>query len=64
LFCSQYIWDLLENGYPKPTDAEAYNALSQVEKDLLKDNKKKDSKVLFYIFQAVHENIAANSKQA
>jgi hypothetical protein len=70
LFCSQDIWDLVENGYPKPADATTYNALSQAEKDLLKDNKKKDSKALFYIFQGVHERIfpriaaATKSKQA
>jgi len=46
------------------------NALTQVENDFLRDNRKKDSKSLFYIFQVVHDNmfprIAAttNSKQA
>ena len=44
--------------------------MSQAEKDLLKDNKKKDSKALFFILQGVHENIfpriaaATRSKQA
>jgi len=53
LFSSQDIWDLAENGFQEP----AYNALSQQERDVLRDNMKKDSKALFYIFQAVHESI-------
>ena len=57
LFSSQDIWDLVENGFQEPTDAAAYNALSQAERDLLRDNRKKDSKSLFYIFQEVHESI-------
>jgi len=70
LFSSQDIWDLVENGFQEPADAAAYNALSQQEEDVLRDNRKKDSKALFYIFQVVHENIflrvaiATNSKQA
>ena len=57
LFCSQDICDLVENGFQEPTDAKTYNALSQAKKDLLRDNRKKDSKSLFYIFQEVHEII-------
>ena len=70
LFLSQDVWDLVENGFQEPTDAASYNSLFWVERDLLRDNKKKDSKALFYIFQAVHESIfprvalATNSKQA
>ncbi|XP_039007800.1 uncharacterized protein LOC120135620 [Hibiscus syriacus] len=44
LFKSQDIWDLVENGYIEP-DEEAR----------LRDNKKKDSKALFFIQQVVHE---------
>ena len=70
LFSSKYIWDLGENGFQEPVDAGTYNALSQVEKDLLRDNRKKDAKTLFYIFQAFHGTIfprvaiATKSKQA
>eukprot|EP00253_Pinus_taeda_P035154 PITA_35154 len=70
LFSSQDIWDLVENGFQEPVDASAYNALSQQEKYLLRDNRKKDSKAMFYIFQAFHESIfqrvaaATKSKQA
>jgi hypothetical protein len=70
LFSSQDIWELVENGFPKLVDATTYNALTQVEKDLLKDTRKKYSKALFYLFQVVHESIflrisaATMSKQA
>ena len=70
LFSSQDIWDLMENGFQEPADGATYNALSQQEKDLLRDNRKKDSKALFYIFQVVHESVfpriavATKSKQA
>ena len=49
LFSSQDIWDLEENGFQEPADLVAYNALSQQQTDLLRDNRKKDSKALFYI---------------
>ena len=39
LFKSQDLWDLVENGYSEPDDDEAR----------LKENKKKDSKALFFI---------------
>ena len=60
LFKSQDLWDLVENGYSEPDDDEAR----------LKENKKNDSKALFFIQQAVHENIfsrimgATTSKEA
>ena len=38
-------------------DQAAYNALTQVEKDALKDQRKKDGNVMFYIHQAMHESI-------
>ena len=46
LFKSQDLWDLVENGYADPD-----------EESRLKENKKKDSKALFFIQQAVHESI-------
>jgi len=55
-FCSQDIWDLVDNGFPELANVAAYNALSQAEKDLLRDNRKY-SKALFYIFQAMQESI-------
>eukprot|EP00253_Pinus_taeda_P007708 PITA_07708 len=70
LFSSQDIWDLVENGFQEPSDAAAYNALSQAKRDLLRDNRKNDAKSLFYNFQEVHESIfprvttTTKSKQA
>ncbi|GAV66702.1 UBN2 domain-containing protein, partial [Cephalotus follicularis] len=43
LYESQELWSLVENGLVEPED--------------LKDNKKKDKKALFFIFQAVDEII-------
>jgi len=57
LFSLQDIWELLENGFQEPVDVATYNDLTQAQRDLLRENKKKDSKALFYIFQAVHESI-------
>ena len=70
LFASQDIWDLVENGYPEPADAAVLAALTVKERDLLKDNRNKDSKSLFYLFQSIHESIfprivaATKSKEA
>lgn len=70
LFASQDIWELVENGYLEPANAAAPDALTTAERDLLKDNRKKDSKALFYLFQSVDESIfpriaaAKNSKEA
>ena len=55
MFAAQDLWELVEDGLEEPTDEQAYNNLTQVEKDLLKSNRKKDSKSLFYLYQAVHE---------
>ena len=69
LLFSQDIWELVENGFEQKIDAVAYNSLRQSEKDVVRDSRKKDSKSLFYIFQAVHESIfpriaaAKNSKK-
>ena len=57
LFCSQELWDMVENGFTEPPDQAAYNVLSQAQNDLLKKNKKKDSKALFLIQQAMEESI-------
>jgi hypothetical protein len=44
-----------------------YNALTQVENDALKDQRKKDGKTMFYIYQVMHKCIlsrVASTKQA
>ncbi|KAH9326869.1 hypothetical protein KI387_007047, partial [Taxus chinensis] len=57
LFRSQDVWEIVEDGYTEPANAAAYTALSQAEKDTLKELRKKDGKALFYIHQAMHESI-------
>jgi hypothetical protein len=57
LFWGQYVWEIFYNGYVKLTDQVVYNALTQAEKDALKDQRKKDGKGMFYIHQAMHESI-------
>lgn len=54
---SQDLWDLVENGYVEPENATAYNNLTVAQKNELKDCRKKDSKALLVIQQAVHESI-------
>ena len=53
LFCLQELWDLVEKGFTEPPNQATYNALSQAQNDLLKENKKKDAKALFLIQQAM-----------
>ena len=48
---------MVENGFTNPLNKAAYNALSQAQKDILKQNKKKDSKALFFIQQEMEESI-------
>ena len=57
MFVSQDLWELVEDGLEEPADENAFNALTQVEKDFLKRNRKKDSKSLVYLYQAVHESV-------
>jgi hypothetical protein len=67
LFQGQDVWEIVENGYVEPADQEAYNALTQDEKDVLKDQRKKNGKALCYIHQAMHESIlprVASAKQS
>lgn len=57
LFSSQDIWELVENGYREPIDATTLATLTVVERNVLKENRKNDSKALFYLFQSVYESI-------
>ena len=41
----------------EPVDHATYNSFTQVEKEVLKDQRKKDGNALFYIHQAMHESI-------
>ena len=57
LLASQDLWEFFEDGFEEPTDEDEFNNLTQAEKELLKRNKKKDSKALYFLYQAVHESV-------
>jgi hypothetical protein len=54
---SQYIWEFVTIGYPDPTDQAVEMALTNVERILLKEKKKKDNKSLGLIQQGLTETI-------
>ena len=70
LFASQDLWEFVEDGFEEPADENEFNILTQAEKYLLKNYKKKDSKALLFLYQAVHESVfpriaaAKTSKEA
>ena len=57
LFTSQELWEFVEDGFEELADEEEFDDLTQVEKKLLKSNRKKDYKALFLLYQAVHESV-------
>ena len=70
LFRGQDVWEIFQHGYAEPTDMTTYNNLTQDEKDVMREHRKKDGKDLFYIHQAMHERIlpriaaTTNTKEA
>ena len=46
LFASQDLWELVENGFDEPVDENEFDDLTQEEMELLKSNKKKDTRAL------------------
>eukprot|EP00253_Pinus_taeda_P014181 PITA_14181 len=70
MFASQDLWEFVEYGFEELADENEFNRLTQAEKDLLKSNRKKDSKALIFLYQAVHESVfpriaaAKTSKEA
>ena len=70
LFGDQDVWEIVQYGYAEPADMTTYNNLTQAEKDVLREQRKKDGKAMFYIHQAMHESILprvvakTNAKQA
>ena len=70
LFRGQDVREIVQHGYAEPTDQVAYNNLTQAKKDALREHRNKDGKVMFYIYQAMHESIlprvvvAITAKQA
>ena len=57
LFVSQDLWEFVEEGFEEPADEIEFNMLTQVEREQLKRNKKKYSKALLFLYQAVHESV-------
>ena len=57
LFKGQDLWEIVQHGYAEPVDMTAYNNLTQAEKDVLREQRKKDGKSMFFIHQAMHETI-------
>ena len=57
LFASQDLWEIVEDGFEQPADENEFNNLTQGKKDLLKSYKKKDSKAIFFLYQAVHGSV-------
>eukprot|EP00253_Pinus_taeda_P026414 PITA_26414 len=70
LFSCQDLWELVQDGYEEPPDENELNRLTPGEKDLLKSNRKKDSKALVFLYQAVDQSVfpriaaAKTSKEA
>ena len=64
------LWNFVVNGYPEPANQAAELSLTNGERDLLRENKKKDAKALCLIQHGIDENIfpkispALNSKIA
>ncbi|XP_017613524.1 uncharacterized protein LOC108458629 [Gossypium arboreum] len=56
LLGSQNCWDVVEEGYVEPENEAAKAALTNEEKRVLKEARKKDKRVLFFIFQGVDES--------
>ncbi|TXG70161.1 hypothetical protein EZV62_005096 [Acer yangbiense] len=52
LYESQELWGVVETGFVEP---ENQTGLTQAQLNELKENRKKDKKALFFIFQAIDE---------
>ena len=57
LFRGQDVWEIVQHGYAELADMTTYNNLTQAEKVVLREHRKKDGKALFYTHQAKHESI-------
>ena len=60
VLCSHDLWTYVIDGYPEPVDAAAELALSNANRVLLKENRKKDNKALGLIQQGLNESIFTN----
>ena len=57
LLIGQNVWETVQNGYVEPAYQTTYNNLTEAEKDVMREQRKKDGKTMFYIHQAMHESI-------
>ena len=64
LFAFQELFEIIENGYVEPADQAAVVAFSQALKDSLRENRKKDKKMLFFLYQAVDEVVSERTSRA
>ncbi|XP_042003851.1 uncharacterized protein LOC121752829 [Salvia splendens] len=66
----QKLWDIVQDGYTEPASQEAEDALTNNQKNALRDARKRDKKALFNIYQGIDEttfekvSAATTSKQA
>ena len=49
LFRGQDVWEIVQHGYAQPVDMTTYNNLTQAQKDVLREQRKKDGKALCFI---------------
>ena len=49
LFRGKDVCEIVQYGYAEPTDMTTYNNLTQDEKDVVREQRKKDGKTLFFI---------------
>ena len=47
LFSGQDVWEIIQHGYADPADMAAYNNLTQAEKYVLREQRKKDGNLCF-----------------
>ena len=70
LFRGQDFWEIFQHGYVELVEMTTYNNLTHAEKYVVREQRKKDEKSLFYIHQAMYERILPrvaakiNSKKA
>eukprot|EP00253_Pinus_taeda_P031789 PITA_31789 len=70
LFACQDLWEIVQYGFEEPADENEFNRLTHAEKDLLKSNRKKDSKACVFLYQAMEQSVfpriaaAKTSKEA
>ena len=57
LFRDRDVWEIVQHGFAEPIDMTVYKNITQAEKYVLREQRKKDGKSLFYIHQSMHESI-------